>query len=238
MKKALALMFAVCVMLTGCGNKEESKETTTKAVTTTTKVIEENSVNSTTTTTKKVEGAIILGDSTDADDTTTTTVIVTDAPSTTEVTDNKTTTTTTKKTETVIKEGSFSKDDAVIQTGSVKIKVNDDFKNIKASLGEPEEEYSSPSCLYEGDDKTFIYSDMTIYTYPSGDKDKVLEVEVTGGNATTPDGLKIGLSYDEVKSIYGSCDYDGYSCEYSDGSVYLYIDFENDKVTGFGIFTN
>ncbi|MBE6837441.1 MAG: hypothetical protein E7509_05585 [Ruminococcus sp.] len=234
MKKALIIICMGSVLLAGCGATADSeKNTTTKATTTTTGQVLENLGDSTTTTTKKVEGAIIIGDNT------TTTQSTTTIPEKEEPieSDEIKTTTTTAKVEVEKPAGSFSKSDAVIEVNSVKIKPDADFSGLKSSLGEPDEEFSSPSCLYDGDDKTFIYGGVTIYTYPSGSKDKVLEVEVASGNAKTPKGLKIGLSVEEVKAIYGSGDFDGNSFEYVDGNLTLYVMIENEKVTSFGVFT-
>ncbi len=237
MKKALILICMGCVLLSGCGSDAESKETTTKTTTTTTAKAVDSLGDQTTTTTKKIDGAIIIGDNTEASQTTTTIVEDVDPVQSEEVT-TTTTVVTTSKVEEIKPAGSFSASDGVIELNSVKIKPDADFSSIKSSLGAPDEEYSSPSCLYDGDDKTFIYGDVTIYTYPSGSKDKVLEVEVMGGNAKTSKGLKLGSTIDEVEAMYGASNYDGYSCEYTDGGVTLYVQLENDVVVGFGVFVN
>lgn len=219
----------VSVLLAGCGSEAASEKPEETAKTTT-----GASVNLgdevTTTTAKKVEGAVVIGDKTEPAQTT-------EAPKSSEPSETEAAATTTTAVKEEQPSGSFSASDAVIEFNSVKIKPDDDFSRIKASLGKPDEEYSSPSCLYDGDDKTFIYGGVTIYTYPSGDKDKVLETEVASGSAKTPKGLKIGLSVDEVTKLYGDAGYDGYTIEYKDGKTVLYVQFENDRVKAFGVLT-
>lgn len=226
MKKVLVLLSFASLLLAGCTSEAGSEKSTTAKATTTTKVIA-NLGDSTTTT--KVEGAVIIGDKTEEIQVTTT--VTEDEKPGVE-------TTTTVKVDAPKPEGNFSKSDGVIIFKSEKIKPNDDFSSIKSGLGEPDEEYSSPSCLYDGDDKTFIYGGVTVFTYPDGSKDKVLEVEVVSDDAQTPKGLKIGLSVDEVTEIYGNSGYDGYSCQYVDGGVTLYVDFEDGKVVCFGIMAD
>ena len=234
MKKALVLICMGCVLLSGCGSKDEAKETTTKATTTTTaKVVD--SLGDQTTTTKKVEGAIIIGDNTEASQTTTT-VIENEEPAQSDEATTTTTAVTTKKPESATSEGSFSSKDAVIVYKSAKISIDDEISDIIAVIGEPDDMYSSPSCLYDGDDKTFIFGYVTIFTYPDGDKDKVLEVIADTDEATTPKGLKIGMTYEEVEALYGKGEFDGISLKYTDGGVTLSAAINDNKVVALDLF--
>ena len=92
---------------------------------------------------------------------------------------------------------------------------------------------AAPSCAYEGDDKIYEYPDFTIYTYPAGSEDKILEIELTGGGVSTTKGVKVGMSTNAAIAIYGSnYEIDGASYKYSvDTASYMEITMANNKVS-------
>lgn len=230
------------ILLSGCGSSADSTGSTVGTgstgsedpVTTVGPAVELGD-KVTTTTAKRVEGAVTISGGTEPEQSASG-GLESDPPAA-ETTTEAVTETTAIKTEPEGSVGSFSAKDAVVVLDSAAIRLNADFSDIRTSLGKPDEEYSSPSCLYDGDDKTFIYGGVTIYTYPSGGKDLVLEAEVSSGNAETPKGLKVGLSADEVTGLYGDGGYDGNYCEYKDGNTVLSVEFESGKVKRFSVFT-
>ena len=127
--------------------------------------------------------------------------------------------------------------DGVEITGNTKV------QQYLDKLGNDYQYSESISCAYDGLDKIYTYDNFSIYTYPDGDQDYVLEVEVLGGNYETGKGIKIGSSRADVIKAYGD--------KYLEDGILLYYNktnnandktepmiyfvMENDKVASFGI---
>ena len=129
--------------------------------------------------------------------------------------------------------GSFSASDLVFVHNGVNISLNANMADITAAIGEPVSFSEAPSCNYEGNDKVFVYSGFTIYTYPSGDVDKILEIELTG--AATPKGITTGMTLEQAVSAYGT-NYtaDGQNYKYSVSNSCLYFNIKNGKINRIG----
>ena len=107
-----------------------------------------------------------------------------------------------------------------------------DMEDVLSAFSEYEYEYSeSISCAYNGLDKIYDYKDkgFTVYTYPDGDKDYVLEVVVYSEDISQMDGkVKVGMSQQDLESMYGT-DYskDGDALSYTikdEQSMYFLLD--------------
>lgn len=104
---------------------------------------------------------------------------------------------------------------------NIKITPNDLMKPLLTALGEPLHFEESPSCAYTGMDKIYVYSGFSVYTYQNGDTDSngqpvdyVLEILITDDSVTTPEGLMLGASADQITQIYGN-DYTNKNGSYS-----------------------
>lgn len=139
--------------------------------------------------------------------------------------------------------GSEEKDMFSLTIENVTIKGNTQVKQYLDKLGDDYEYSESISCAYDGLDKIYAYDNFSIYTYPDGDKDYVLEVEVLGGNYATSKGIKIGSSREDVIKAYGEKYLeDGALLYYNKTNnaadttePMLYFVMDNDKVISFGI---
>ncbi len=139
--------------------------------------------------------------------------------------------------------GSEEKDMFSLTIENVTIKGNTHVKQYLDKLGDDYEYSESISCAYDGLDKIYTYDNFSIYTYPDGDKDYVLEVEVLGGNYATHKGIKIGSSREDVIKAYGEKYLeDGALLYYNKTNnaadttePMLYFVMDNDKVISFGI---
>lgn len=60
------------------------------------------------------------------------------------------------------------------------------------------------SCVYTGMDKTYQYPSVTIYTYPDGEEDRLMELCCTA-DVTTARGISLGASRQDVEAAYGQC---------------------------------
>ncbi len=107
-----------------------------------------------------------------------------------------------------------------------------DMAEVLSAFSEYDCEYSeSISCAYNGLDKIYDFTDkgFTVYTYPDGDKDYVLEVVVYSEEISQLGGkIKVGMSIEDLESMYGT-DYskDGDAISYTikdEQSMYFLLD--------------
>lgn len=123
------------------------------------------------------------------------------------------------------------------------IKGNTEVSQYLDKLGDGYTYSESISCAYDGLDKIYSYEEFSIYTYPQGEQDYVLEVEVLGGSHQTAKGIKIGSSRDEILAAYGEdCIEEGILLYYNETNdaqdataPMLYFVMEEGKVISFGV---
>ena len=78
-----------------------------------------------------------------------------------------------------------------------------DFTPLKEALGEAEDIIAAPSCVFQGEDKEFVYDGMSVFTNPLGALDVWYEVCITGEGYTTVRGIGVGSSRNEIIAAYG-----------------------------------
>lgn len=77
-------------------------------------------------------------------------------------------------------------------------------KPILDALGEPINFFESPSCAYQGMDRIYTYAGVEITTYTQGETDYVYSVAIIDDSVSTPEGIALGASADDVKAAYGT----------------------------------
>lgn len=90
----------------------------------------------------------------------------------------------------------------VFYSGETGVEMDADMEPILKELGEPASYYESPSCAFNGIDKTYTYSGFEIDTYPSGKKDYVFTVVLRDDTVTTAEGVAVGDSVEKLKEAY------------------------------------
>lgn len=118
----------------------------------------------------------------------------------------------------------------VFLSGDFAISIDQDMAEVLAALGEPQSYFEAASCAFEGLDKTYTYSGFQVLTRPDGDKDYVNSILLTDDSVTTPEGLYIGASADDVTAAYSQGENLGSSLRYTKDGVVLSFILENDKV--------
>jgi len=84
------------------------------------------------------------------------------------------------------------------------------------ALGEPGETVSSPSCVFDGEDREHVYEYGSIYTNPIDGADVWYEFYIYDMGMATTRGLSVGDGVDKMLELYG----EGY---YSEGEgMYTY----------------
>lgn len=114
----------------------------------------------------------------------------------------------------------------------IEMPIGEDASAIVDSLGEPISYFEAESCAFDGIDKTYTYSEFVLITYPDGDTDRVSTIRLTSDTVSTPEGVELGSSLDDVVAAYG----DGYvqdvnSYIYTDGNCKLMFVITDDVVT-------
>ena len=111
---------------------------------------------------------------------------------------------------------SASKTDGYVFThNGVDIVLGEEAAPKLEALGEAANYFESPSCAFNGIDKTYSYGGVELYTYPEGDKDYFLSVILVDDSVKTPEGIYIGSTLDSMLGAYG----EGYA---EDKGLYTY----------------
>lgn len=108
-------------------------------------------------------------------------------------------------------------DKYIFKSGSVEIVPGEDSSAVLSALGK-ENSYDEVDigCGNNEVGKVYSYSGFKIQTYPDNSKDYVDTVTITNDSVSTPEGITIGSSREDVIKAYG----DGYT-EKSNGIVYI-----------------
>ena len=91
----------------------------------------------------------------------------------------------------------------VFSYNGIDMPVDADVAPILEKLGEPKEEFTSPSCAGQGDGHLYTYDDFQIQTYPEGDTDLILYVSLRTDNVATKEGIDLASSRDDILAAYG-----------------------------------
>ena len=88
--------------------------------------------------------------------------------------------------------------------GDTVIAMNADVAPILEGLGEWENYAETTSCAFKGLDKTYSYPGFDLYTYPLNGKDNVNSVYFVDDTVSTPEGIHIGSTKEEMEEAYGT----------------------------------
>ncbi|MCM1541250.1 MAG: hypothetical protein NC121_08310 [Blautia sp.] len=88
-----------------------------------------------------------------------------------------------------------------------------------------------PSCAFGGNDKVYNFGTFELTAYLDEDEERVYSVYFIDPNLPTTEGLRLGDTVDDMKSLYGE-DYEaeGTACTYTRGETLLIIITRNDVV--------
>lgn len=87
------------------------------------------------------------------------------------------------------------------------------------------------SCAYIGKDRTYTYTDFTVFTYPDEGNDYILEIELNADQSTGK-GIKIGSSLTEVEAKYGTAyEIKALTYTFTSGQTQLIFNIVSEKVT-------
>ena len=100
-------------------------------------------------------------------------------------------------------------------------------------LGEYSELSEVPSCAFDGNDRVYNYEMFELTAYIDGEEERIYSIYFIDPNLLTTEGLSMGDTVDDMKSIYGE-DYEmiGTSYDYTGEDTILSIITQNDVVVG------
>lgn len=123
-------------------------------------------------------------------------------------------------------------DGYVFESNGVKFGPDMDAAKVVEALGGEPKYFEAASCAFEGLDKIYTYEHFEIDTYPDQGKDKISLILIKDDLVSTPEGISIGKTLDDVVAAYGeSYKNDGNMYVYAKGSMTVSFLIENDTVT-------
>ena len=122
--------------------------------------------------------------------------------------------------------------DYTFTANGVEIAMHADAQPVLDALGEPQGYFEEPSCATDDIDKVYLYQSLQLCAYPDGDGYRVYSLVLLNDAVSTPEGICIGDSADDVTATYGN-DYsdEGIIRIYSTDNTELRITIEDDIVT-------
>lgn len=102
-----------------------------------------------------------------------------------------------------------SKENFSFTYNGIKIALFAPAEPIIKELGEPKNYTESPSCAFNGMDKTYFYGSFYMDTYPMDGKDYVYGWWFADDSVTTKEGIYIGATQADVEKAYGAENFNG-----------------------------
>ena len=233
MKKSwITILCAAAALLTftACGSSDESSAATGNVT-----VAESSSKEETTAETTTAETTATTEETTAAE-TTTATEATTKA--TKKVTKKATTTTKAETQAAASPMGQSVKTDACAEYNGAMIKVDSEFAEYQATLGNPDSKSENTNCLRGANGFSYVYGNMTVNTYIKDNVEYVEDIMVMAeGNAKSGKEVAIGDGKQSVIDNYGEpATSDDASITYTDGNYNIMFYIDADKVIGFHVY--
>ncbi len=99
--------------------------------------------------------------------------------------------------------GDFAAADVQLTFAGVTVTADTPVDTLLAALGGDYAYTEAISCVYTGMDKTYTYPGATLYTYPDGEEDRLMELYCET-DVQTSRGIGIGASKQDIVAQYGS----------------------------------
>ncbi len=95
-------------------------------------------------------------------------------------------------------------DDYSFQFNQQTMVVGEDVKTILSQLGNPKDQYSSPSCVFEGEDTVYDYGNFQLTTYLTQGKEVLTGIYFNDDTIATKEGVRIGFTKQAMIDTYGN----------------------------------
>jgi hypothetical protein len=119
----------------------------------------------------------------------------------------------------------------VFEYKGVQIAVETLSSTALEALGEPVNYFEAPSCAFEGMDRIYTYGGFEFQTYTEGEKDYIASIRFLDDSITTPEGIGLNASLEDVVAAYGKDYKQSFSqYTYTKGKCNLSFIIENNEV--------
>lgn len=129
-------------------------------------------------------------------------------------------------------ESSTTSNGYAFEAGGAKLVIDSEFEQYKSALGEETSCYEAPSCAFGDLDKIWTYSGFEVNTYQVDGVDYISTVVLKDDTVSTPEGVSIGDSADDVIAKYGEAStQDASQIVYEKDSMKLIFMLSSDAVS-------
>lgn len=94
-------------------------------------------------------------------------------------------------------------DGYAFESNGTRVILNAPAGDIIASLGDGYDYFEAQSCAFQGMDRVYTYPSFLVRTYEREGNEYILAVEFSDDTVTTPEGIYIGCTADQVIAAYG-----------------------------------
>ena len=110
--------------------------------------------------------------------------------------------------------------------------VGDDAETVLDDLGKANKVYQQSSLVYQGKYTVYSYDEFELSIFPDGIGNVISDIYIPSGSAaSTPEGLHVGSTKEEMVRIYGSgFKRSGDVCRYTRGGSSLLVYLKGDAV--------
>ena len=122
----------------------------------------------------------------------------------------------------------------VFSANGVEIKVDGDANAVVSALGEAQNLVETPSCGGGAEpDREYTYAGFKFNTVNENGKNVIVKIILSDDSISTPEGISIGSTRDEVVAAYGDSFTENATGTliYTDGATKLMIGFTNGAVS-------
>lgn len=110
--------------------------------------------------------------------------------------------------------------------------IGETVNNVVTTIGEPADQYKSPSCAFDGEDNVYDYESYQITTYVTNDNEIYTGVYILDETIQTEEGIRIGSSKQEMIDVYGEDYSENYGAfTYNKGKTDLSFVIIDDVIT-------
>lgn len=114
----------------------------------------------------------------------------------------------------------------------IDIVMGEEAGDFLSKTGNPLQQFSAPSCAFDGDDTVYDFGSVQITTYLTGGKEIFTGVYLIDDAYSTKEGIKIGSTLSDMLGVYGDDYIENYGAyTYSLGLTDLSFVVINDKIT-------
>ena len=116
------------------------------------------------------------------------------------------------------------------EANGAKVNIGDNGEAAIAALGEANSTFTATSCAFEGEDHMYMYDAFQLTLSTVNGEEVVTAISVTNDMISTPEGVKIGSTNDDVTEAMGVESKEDGNYQFTDGHTAHAIVVKDDAV--------